>query len=174
MKKTIAALFVGAALAGFAFPAASQSQTAQPFSGEIQLFGTWEDRDDPDIETTNITARYGHFFRPQLVGTLGLRYDSVEVPGSDSFGVSALIGAKYYFNPLRTQAIVPFVDGAIGFAHTDNGPDDSTDLTWEFGGGVSWFFTQATSIDAGLRLFHTDTDVETKGTQIFVGMTTRF
>jgi hypothetical protein len=172
MKKTIAVLFAGAALAGFAFPAASQ--TAQPFSGEITLFGTWEDREDPDIERTTIMARYGHFFRPQLVGTLGLRYNSEEVPGSDTFGVSALVGAKYYFSPLRAQAIVPFVDGAIGLAHNDNGPDDSTDLTWEFGGGVSWFFTQATSIDAGLRLFHTDTDVETKGTEIFVGMTTRF
>jgi hypothetical protein len=172
MKKTIVALFAGAALAGFALPAASQQ--TQPFSNEISLFGTWEDRKDPDLERTNIWARYGRFFSPQLVGTLGLRYESTEVPGADASSLSALIGAKYYFAPLRAQAIVPFVDGAIGLAHTDNGPSDSTDLTWEFGGGVSWFFTQATSIDAGLRLFHTDTDVETKGTQLFVGITTRF
>lgn len=172
MTKTIAALFAGAALVGFALPASAQQPL--PFSNEISLFGTWEDRKDPDIERSNVTLRYGRFFRPQIVGTLGLAYESTEVPGADSSSLIATVGAKYYFAPLRAQAIVPFVDGAIGVAHTDNGPSDSTDLYWEFGGGVSWFFTQATSIDAGLRLFHADTDVETKGTRIFVGITTRF
>jgi hypothetical protein len=172
MKKAIAALFAGAALLGLTLPASAQQPI--PFSNEISLFGTWEDRKDPDIETTRIAARYGRFLRPQIVGTLGLRYDSTEVPGADSSALAVLIGAKYYFTPPRAQAIVPFIDGAIGLAHSDNGPSDSTDLTWEFGGGVSWFFTQATSFDAGLRLFQTDTDIETKGTQIFVGITTRF
>jgi hypothetical protein len=173
MNKKVTAAVVAVALAGFALPAASQ-QTLPSLSNEVSVFGTWEDRKDPDIETTNVVARYGRFFRPQFVGTLGLRYQSAEVPGADSSALAALIGAKYYFTPLRAQAIVPFVDGAIGLAHTDNGPSDSTDLTWEVGGGVSWFFTQAWSFDAGLRLFHTDTDVETKGTQIFVGITGRF
>ena len=172
MKKAIAALFAGAALGGFALPASAQQ--SMPFSNEIQLFGTWEDRKDPDIETSNVVLRYGRFFRPQLVGTLSLRYSSTEVPGADQSALGALVGAKYYFAPIRAQSMVPFVDGAIGIAHTDSGPSDSTDFTWEFGGGVSWFFTPDTSFDAGLRLFHTDTDVETKGTQIFVGITTRF
>ena len=172
-KKVIAALAAGAALAGFALPVSAQQP--MPFSNEVQLFGTWEDRQDPDLETSNIVLRYGRFFRPQIVGTLSLRYSSAEAPGSpDQSALGALVGAKYYFTPLRAQAMVPFVEGAIGIAHTDAGQNDSTDLTWEFGGGVSWFFTQSTSFDAGLRLFHTDTDVETKGTQIFVGITTRF
>jgi opacity protein-like surface antigen len=173
MKKVIATLFAGMALLGFAAPAASQQQSL-PFSNEIQLFGTWQDQKDPDLETTNIVMRYGRFFRPQLVGTLGLRYAHTEVPGPDISSLAALIGAKYYFAPLRAQAMVPFVEGAVGLAYSDSGTSDSTDLTWEIGGGVSWFFTQSTSFDAGLRLFHTDTDVETKGTQIFVGITTRF
>lgn len=171
-KKVIAAVFA-AALAGFALPAASQ-QTLPQLSNELQLSGTWQDQKDPDLETTNINLRYGRFFRPQIVGTLGLRYAHIEVPGPDASSLAALVGAKYYFTPLRAQAIVPFVDGAIGLAHIDSGTDDSTDLTWEIGGGVSWFFSQAWSFDAGLRLFHTDTDVETKGTQVFVGITARF
>ena len=170
-KKAVAAVFA-ATLAGFALPAASQQ--AIPFSNEISLFGSWLDQKDPDQETTNIVARYGRFFRPQIVGTLGLRYAHNEVPGPDLSDLAVLIGGKYYFTPLRAQAIVPFVDGAIGLAHRDSGASDSTDFTWEVGGGVSWFFTQAWSFDAGLRLFHTDTDVETKGTQIFVGITARF
>lgn len=172
MNKKVMAAVVAVALAGFAVPAASQQ--AMPFNNEIQLFGSWLDQKDPDQETTNIVARYGRFFRPQIVGTLGLRYAHSEVPGPDASELAVLIGGKYYFTPLRAQAIVPFVDGAIGLAHRDSGVSDSSDFTWEFGGGVSWFFTQATSIDAGLRLFHTDTDVETKGTQLFVGITTRF
>ena len=175
MKKTLAALATGAILAGIAWPAASQTTQSFPaFTNEISLFGTWEDRDDPDIERSNIALRYGRFFRPQIVGTHGLQYEKTEVPGVDNSSVVFTIGGKYYFTPVRTQAIVPFLDAAVGIAYTDNGPDDSTDFHWEFGGGVSWFFTQATSFDAGLRLFHTDTDVETKGTRIFVGITTRF
>jgi hypothetical protein len=174
MNKNVIAAVFAVGLAGFALPAASQ-QTLPSLTNEISLFGTWEDRKDPDIETSNVVLRYGRFFRPQIVGTLGLRYSSSEVPGTaDQSALAVLIGGKYYFTPLRTQAIVPFVDGAIGFAYTDTGPSDSTDLTWEIGGGVSWFFTQAWSFDAGLRLFHTDTDVETKGSQIFVGITARF
>jgi hypothetical protein len=174
-KKVIAPVFA-AALGCFAVPALSQQQQAMPtYRNEVQLFGTWEDRKDPDIETSTIVTRFGRFFRPQIVGTLGLRYSSSELPGSaDTSAVAALVGAKYYFSVPRAQAIVPFIDGAIGVAYTDNGPDDSTDLTWEIGGGVSWFFTEAWSFDAGLRLFHTDTDIETKGTQIFVGITARF
>jgi opacity protein-like surface antigen len=170
-KKVFAAVFA-VALAGFALPAASQQ--AFPFNNEIQLSGSWIDQKDPDLETTNIAMRYGRFLRPQIVGTLGLRYAHVEVPGPDASAMAALIGAKYYFTPLRAQAMVPFIDGAVGLAHTDSGRDDSTDLTWEIGGGVSWFFTQAWSFDAGLRLFSTDTDIETKGTQLFVAITARF
>jgi opacity protein-like surface antigen len=175
MKKNVLAAVFAVALVGFALPAASQ-QTALPFGGnEISLLGTWEDRKDPDIETSNVVLRYGRFFRPQIVGTVGLRYSSSEVPGTaDQSAMAALVGAKYYFSVPRAQAIVPFIDGAIGLAHTDTGPEDSTDLTWEIGGGVSWFFTQAWSFDAGLRFFHTDTDIETKGTQLFVGITARF
>jgi hypothetical protein len=174
MKKTLTALAAAAVLAGVAGPAASQSTQFPTFGNEVSLFGLWEDRKDPDIETTRIYARYGRYFRPQVVGTPGFSRERTEVPGADSATTALMVGAKYYFTPLRPQSIVPFIDGAIGLANTDNGPDDSTDFAWEFGGGVSWFFTSATSFDAGLRLFHTDTDSDTKGTRIFVGITTRF
>jgi Outer membrane protein beta-barrel domain len=174
MKNTLTALAAAAVLAGIAAPAAAQTTQFPTFGNEVSLFGTWEDRKDPDIETTRLSARYGRYFRPQIVGTLELSRERTEVPGADSATTAFLVGAKYYFTPLRPQSIVPFVDAAIGFAMSDNGPDDSTDLAWQFGGGVSWFFTSTTSFDAGLQLFYADTDSDTKGTRIFVGMTTRF
>jgi len=172
MNKHIVGLLAASALA-FALPAAAQQNLT--FSNEISVFGSWEDFREPvDLEQTHIVARYGRFIQPQLVGTLGLQRSRFEGGGIDAASTALTVGAKYYITPPRGNAIVPFVDAAIGAAITDNGQDDSTDLTWEIGGGISWFFTQATSFDAALRFFHADTDVETKGTRIFIGLTTRF
>jgi len=121
-----------------------------------------------------VFLRYGRYFRPQLVGTVGFQRNRLEAGGADVATTAATVGAKYYFSPPRGNAIVPFVDGAVGVAWTKANGNDDTDFTWEFGGGVSWFFTPATSFDAGLRLFQTSTEIETKGTRLFVGITTRF
>lgn len=171
MKKTIVAVLAGAALAGLALPGAAQTT----FDHEISLFGNWEDTREPeDVERTNLFLRYGRFFSPQLVGTLGLQRSRLEAAGTDVATTALTVGAKYYISPPRSQAIAPFLDAAIGYANTDTGANDSNDLIWEFGGGVSWFFTEATSFDAGLRFFQTDTDIETQGTRLTVGITSRF
>jgi hypothetical protein len=170
MKKTVAALIAGAALAGVA-----QAALAQTFRNEVSVFGSWEDIDEPTkLEQTTLDLRYGRFVAPQLVGTLGLRRTFFEGGGIEAASTALMVGAKYYITAPRNQGLAPFLDAALGVAKTDNGRDNSTDFSWEFGGGLSWFFTEATSFDAALRLFHTDTDVETKGTRIFVGITTRF
>jgi outer membrane protein with beta-barrel domain len=170
MKQTIAALVAGIALTGLAL-----SASAQTFSNEVSVFGSWEDTRAPvDIDQTNVYARYGRVIAPQVVGTVGLQRSRFKATGVDSTTTALTVGAKYYITPTTTRAIVPFVDASIGVANTDSGADDGTDFTWEFGGGVSWFFTPATSFDAGLRFFHTSTDVTTKGTRLFVGVTTRF
>ena len=172
MKNHVVGLLAAAAFA-FALPAAAQQNIT--FTNEISVFGSWENMDEPvDVEQTNINLRYGRVIQPQLVGTLGLRRTRFEGGGIDAAATALLVGAKYYITAPRGNAIVPFLDAAVGVAMTDDGRDDSTDLTWEFGGGVSWFFTQATSFDAALRFFHTNTDVETKGTRITIGLTTRF
>ena len=170
MKKTLAVLIAGAALAGVA-----QGALAQTFRNEVSLFGSWEDIDEPTkLEQTTLDLRFGRFVSPQLVGTLGLRRTFFEGGGIEAASTALMVGAKYYITPPRNQGLAPFLDAALGVAKTDNGRDNSTDFSWEFGGGLSWFFTEATSFDAALRLFHTDTDVETKGTRMFVGITTRF
>jgi hypothetical protein len=170
MKKTLATLVAGAALAGVA-----QGALAQTFRNEVSLFGSWEDIDQPTkFEQSNLYLRYGRFVSPQFVATLGLQRWRFEGAGFDASTTALTIGGKYYIAAPRNQVLAPFLDASIGVAKTDNGTADSTDFTWEFGGGASWFFTEATSFDAGLRLFHTSTDVQTKGTRIFVGITTRF
>jgi hypothetical protein len=170
MKMTIATVLVGAVLAGLALPASAQTQR-----NELSVFGSWEDiREPADLEQTHIFLRYGRFVSPQFVATAGLQRSRFEGSGLDAATTGLTVGAKYYINAPRAQALAPFVDASVGLANIDNGRDDSTDFTWEFGGGASWFFTEATSFDAALRLFHTSTDVDTKGTRLFVGITTRF
>ena len=170
MKKTLAVLVTGAALAGMA-----QGALAQTFRNEVSVFGSWEDIDEPTkLEQTTLDLRYGRFVSPQLVATLGLRRTFFEGGGIEAASTALMVGAKYYITPPRNQGMAPFLDAALGVAKTDNGRDNSTDFSWELGGGLSWFFTEATSFDAALRLLHTDTDVETKGTRMFVGITTRF
>jgi hypothetical protein len=170
MKKTVAAFVAGAALSGVAVPAC-----AEAFKNEVSISGSWEDISEPtEFEQTTLFLRYGRFVSPQLLGTAGLQHSRFKGPGIEATSSGLTVGAKYYITAPRAQAISPFLDVSLGVARTDNGTEDSTDFTWEFGGGVSWFFTEATSVDAALRLFHTSTDVETKGTRFFLGITTRF
>jgi opacity protein-like surface antigen len=170
MKKTIAAFVAGAALSSVALPAC-----AQTFTNEVSISGSWEDiREPTKFEQTTVVLRYGRFMSPQIVGTAGLQHSSFKGSGIEATNTGLTVGAKYYITVPRNQAISPFLDASVGVARTDNGTSDSTDFTWELGGGISWFFTQATSVDAALRLFHTSTEVETKGTRFFLGITTRF
>lgn len=168
--KTITVL-LAAALAMFSGAAAAQAS----LQNEISVFGTWDDVSEPqDIETATINLRYGRVVRPQLLATAALGYSRFETRGTESSTLSLLVGGKYYFSPLRPQGLIPFVDAGIGFATTDTNTGDSTDFTWELGGGVAYFISERTSLDASLRLYWTETDARTEGTRFFVGLTTRF
>ncbi len=172
MKHALA-IVLAATLAGTA--ASAVAQQTHSWRHEASLFGSWDDVDEPEkAESLNLNLRYGYFVSPRALATASVARSSFEGSGIDSASTTFLVGAKYYFGDLRPQALVPFVDGGIGFTHIDTGLDDGTDLSWEFGGGVSMFFTQNTSIDAALRLFNTDTDAKTKGIRAFLGLTTRF
>jgi opacity protein-like surface antigen len=173
MKRAIPILLAALLAVAVAFPAAAQQ--ARPFQHEISLFGSWDDVDEPEkVEVLNLNLRYGYFMSPRLVATGSLMRSSFESDGGDSASTTFLVGAKYYFGELRRQAIVPFVDGGIGFTNVDAGGDDSTDLSWELGGGASLFFSENTSIDGALRLFGVRADARTKGLRAFLGITTRF
>lgn len=165
-------LIVGAALAALAAPAAAQQ--TYPHRNEISVAGSWDDvREPADVEITNVQLRYGRFMTQQFLATGALTRTSFEATGIDTTSTTFMVGAKYYINPPRV-GLVPFLDAAIGVAMTDTGASDSSDLTWEFGGGAAYFLTERTSLDAGIRFYHTDTDAETRGTRLFVGLTTRF
>jgi opacity protein-like surface antigen len=173
MKKTLTTLLVTGALAAVGAPALAPQ--AYPHQNKIAKTRKWEDLREPeDIERSELSLRYGRFMTQQFVATFSLNRSRFEGSGVDTTNTGWLIGAKYYFSQPRAQAIVPFVDGGIGFTSIDTGTSDSTDFSWEIGGGVSWFFTEATSFDAALRFFQTDTDLETKGNRILIGITTRF
>ena len=173
MKKVLAIL-MAALLSGVAASAAAQGQ-GLGFRHEVSLFGSWDDIDEPEQqEILNLNLRYGYFVSPRALATATLSRLSVDDRSGDSSTTTFLVGAKYYFSELRRQSLVPFVDGGIGFTHVDTGRDDGTDLSWEFGGGVAMFFSENTSVDAGLRFYNTDTDVRTKGIRAFLGLTTRF
>lgn len=169
MKKAIP-IVLAAVLCGMAAPAAAQANL-----NEVSVFGSWDDVDEPEeAEVFNLQVRYGRFVSPRLVATASLTRSSFESRGADSASTTFLIGAKYYFNEPRAQVLVPFVDGGVGFTNIDTGGNDSTDLSWEVGGGASLFMTERTSFDGALRLYNTETDARTRGIRLFVGITTRF
>ena len=167
--KAAKCLLIGAALAAVAAPAAAQTHR-----NEISVAGSWDDvREPADVEVTNVQLRYGRFMTPQLVATGGFARTRFQATGIDTATTALTVGAKYYVSPPRV-GLVPFVDAAVGVAMTDTGASDSSDVTWELGGGAAYFLTERTSLDAGLRFYHTDTDAATRGTRLFVGLTTRF
>jgi hypothetical protein len=167
---------IAAVLATIAMGVVSAGASAQQtFDHEVSFFGNWESISEPaDFDTTSVFFRYGKYFSPQLVGTLGVNMTTLEGNGFDSSTTALTLGAKYYFNLPREKNIAPFVEGTIGVASTDAGGNSSSDMTWEIGGGAAWFFTPTTSFDAAFRFFQTDGDVTTEGTRLTVGITTRF
>lgn len=168
MKRS--SIVIGVILALLSAPLA-----AQTFRHELSFFGSFDYMDEPvNVDTTLLHIRYGHFFSEQLVGTIGLSRSSFEGAGPDVSSTALTAGAKYYFGPLRRATFVPFLEGSVGFATVDFGANDETDLTWEIGGGGSYFISDSTSADVSLRWYHTDTSASTEGMRIFLGLTTRF
>src|SRR5262245_37252030 len=101
MKKTVAALLAGAALTGFALSAGAEAQ-----KNEISAYGSWQDINEPtDSSTTQIDVRYGRFVSPQLLGIAGVLYSRFKGPTIDASSAAFTVGAKYYINPPRAQAI---------------------------------------------------------------------
>lgn len=169
MTKKFTLAVMASAFAFLATPA-----MAQQYPNEISVGGSWDDISEPvDTEVTNVQLRYGRFMAPQWVATAAVARTRFQSTGIDSATTSFLVGGKYYFSPPKT-GLVPFLDAAIGIVMTDTGNNDSSDFAWEFGGGAAYFLTERTSLDAGIRFYRTDTDIETRGTKLFVGLTTRF
>lgn len=178
-KKVVGNKVVGkkvmGAMVAFALLFASGTAAAQAQSNEVSVFGSWDDVDEPvDAEVMSLHLRYGRFVSPRVVAMGTLSRQSFEASGVDSTTTSLHVGAKYYFGEVRAQAVVPFAEASIGFANTDTGPNDSTDLSWEFGGGAALMIDERTSIDGSVRFYNTDTDTRTKGLRLFLGLTTRF
>ncbi|HVL34887.1 MAG TPA: outer membrane beta-barrel protein [Burkholderiales bacterium] len=165
-----------AVLGMLSLPVAAQAPQPTMYWNEVSVFGSWDNvREPADVEVTQVHLRYGRMVQPQLAALLGLSRSRFQAPGADNTTTTFTVGAKYYFQPLRAQAVVPFAEGAIGFANTDaRGTGDSTDFTWELGGGAAFFLTERTSVDASIRLYSTATEVRTEGTRFFLGLTTRF
>lgn len=150
---------------------------AQPFKHELAFSGTYDNVDEPaDITLSIFNLRYGYFLNEQLVATLGLSRINFDTTAGDSTTTALTGGVKYYFLRAENRGLIPFAEAAIGFADSDTpGGNDGTDLTWEVGGGAAYFINDATSFDASLRWYQTDTDGgDTEGIRLFVGMTTRF
>jgi hypothetical protein len=167
------AVVAGAAFA-LCFAGGAAAQAA--YENEVSFFGTHDRMEEPENVTVSIfNLRYGRYLTPQAVATLGIARTRFDTGAIDSTTNAITGGAKYYFMEPARKGIIPFAEAAIGIAHTDTGRDDETDLTWELGGGASFFMTDVTSFDASLRFYQTDTDGgDTEGVRLFVGMTTRF
>ena len=154
----------------------STAASAQ-YRHELSFFGAYDKMEEPaDITLSIFNLRYGHYLSDQVLATLGVNRTNFDGAGADSTTLGVTGGVKYYFGlPGTRGSLLPFVEAAVGFANVDTGGNDSTDLTWEFGGGGAYFITEATSFDASLRWYQTDTDGgDTEGIRLFVGMTTRF
>lgn len=149
---------------------------AQVYKNELSFFGTYDRVDEPEDFTLSIfNLRYGYYLSEQAVATLGLSRTRFDTVNADSTTTALTGGVKYYFGLSAPRGLVPFAEAAIGFARVDTGVHDGTDLTWEVGGGAAYFITEATSLDASLRWYQTDTDGgDTEGIRLFVGMTARF
>jgi hypothetical protein len=147
---------------------AAGQAAAQTNRHEISAFGSWAHYKNSG-QTTNVNfldLDYGYYFTPQFVGTIGASRFSTDGTGS----TDVMLGGKYYFGVGRRGNFVPFVDGALGTSKSAG----ERARRWEFGGGLSYFVTEATSFDVGIEWFRIKHTPTTSGTLIGMGFTTRF
>ena len=150
--------------------------SAQVYKSELSVFGSFDSADEPEEYDLSIfNLRYGYYLTEQALATVGLSRTHFDTVNTDTTTTALTAGAKYYFGLPAERQILPFAEAAVGFARTDTGIHDGTDFTWEFGGGAAYFVSQATSLDASLRWYKTDTDAgDTDGIKLLLGLTTRF
>lgn len=170
MKPAVAVVFTIAALLS-----APVSAEGTRFEHETSFFGSWDKMREPvDGDTTLVSLRYGRYFSPRLLGTLASTLVRTESGAFESSTSTMTLGVKYYVSLPQSHSFVPFVDANFGTSTTDTGNTSESGVTWELGGGLSFFFTDATSIDAALHFYQTETDIEQSGTRLTFGITTRF
>ena len=148
---------------------------AQVYQNELSVFGTMDNVNEPiDHELAVLNLRYGFYFSPRTLATLGLAHARFDTSVVDTTSTSLTAGVKHYFGEQAPRALLPFVEAALGLARVDSGVDEDTDFTMELGAGAAWFITDASSVDVSLRWYHTDTNDGTEGLRLFLGLTTRF
>lgn len=163
-----------ALLFGLAAAMAASQAMAQVYLNELSIFGNWSRtrQSGQSIDIANVDVGYGRYLTPQTVGTLSYSHLNTEAMGSTSW----MLGLKHYYDIGRRGNVVPYVDGAVGttkaFGTTNNTSDRGR--RWEFGAGVSTFFTEATSFDVGIEFFRNQTRPGGSGTIFGMGFTTRF
>lgn len=126
---------------------------AEEKNQELSVFGFINSPSEPDgdpIILMNATA--GHYFTPQLLGTLTVTMFGAGDLSSVGFG----FGGKYYFSDGKKGDFVPFVLGEFmlssSYMYTYPTTIDTSTTEFVFGGGAAYFLSETASFDARYTL----------------------
>ena len=144
-----------AALSAIALFATAGTAFAQQQQNEISLFGNLQNSKSSaagsqSYNQGNISAAYGRYFMPQLVGRVLINssFSQSAGGGTNTFTLAG-VGAKYYFKAGKRGDLVPFVDVQVLGGGNNQSPK-VTYTSWNGSVGGSYFLTEAASFDASL------------------------
>ena len=132
---------------------------------------------------TFINGQWGHYFKPQLLGTVSVNYFGLDGSGFTDTQLGVTVGAKYYFKEGKKGDFTPFVQGEVGLGVIQNTFSGTTysatggELS-AAGGGTYWLTESAgINIDGRYRyVSYTLNNVSTTENHFLVeaGLTYKF
>lgn len=126
--------------------------------------------DQSSISMLNVSL--GQFLTPQMVIVTNL--STLDTNGYTSTSIG--LGGKYYFMDGLKGDLVPFAGAGISLRQESSGGSNSSSTQYDVNGGVAYFLSDVTTLDAKAKLISfTQTDGSHATTTVFsVGFTQRF
>lgn len=159
-------VFVALMLLGIAVQAYASEKTR-----EFSIDGTYmKITDQPSLSMLNVSL--GQFLAPQLVIVTNL--NTLDSNGYTATSIG--LGGKYYFMDGMRGDLVPFAGAGIALRQISMAGSNSSSTQYDINGGVSYFMTDVTTLDARAKLMsYTQPDGSRATMTVFsVGFTQHF
>lgn len=126
--------------------------------------------DQPSFSMLNVSL--GQFFNSQVAVVTSL--STLDNYGFTSTSIG--LGGKYYFMDGLRGDLVPFAGGGISLRQASGSGNNTSSTQYDINGGVAYFMTDVTTLDARLKLLSfTQSDGSHATTTVFsVGFTQHF
>ena len=166
--------------------ASAEEDFFAPKQNEISMYGSIDNQSQstsggPSTSSTveTIFGQFGHYFKPQIVGTVGVGLMKSGSGGNSTTFTDVSAGVKYYFKEGRKGDWTPFVMGDVGLSNFSGGGLSGSGVMLDVAGGTTYWVTESAGINIDgkyktERVSVSGTTLTTNHTMVEFGLTLKF